>query len=247
MEKNMKATTLLSIATAFLLSVSTLHADTPEDQIRLIMSQKLPNTPVDEITPSPFKGLYEVWTGRNVLYLDTTGEYMIMGHQFDFNGNDMTQAKINTKTMERIKKDIDLTKALKIGNGKHEVILFTDPQCPFCRRAEEYMKNGDVTKYVFFYTPIPSHTMTKPMSVDVLCSKDIEKQYDKAMSGGLDSKSPKDLSTCQEGERRYNEMKAVAEKIGIPGTPFLIIDGRTIEGAQPVITSLISNTEGGKK
>lgn len=242
----MKITGLLSIAAAFLIGTSTLHAKTAEEQIKLIMSEKLPNTPVDEVTPSPFAGLYEVWTGRNVIYMDTAGEYMIMGHQFDFNGNDISQAKINTKTMELIKKDIDLTKALKIGNGKHEVILFTDPQCPFCRRAEEFMKDGDVTKYVFFYTPIPSHTMTKPMSVDVLCSKDVENQYNKAMSGGLDSAKANDLVSCQEGVRRYDEMKIVAEKIGIPGTPFLIIDGRTIEGAQPVIPSLVKSLEGGK-
>lgn len=239
----MKKTTLLSIAAALLLGASSIHAQSSEEQIRATMSKKLPNTPIDEVLPSSFEGLYEVWTGRNVMFVDAKCEKTIIGHQFDFNGNDETQVKINTRMMEQLKKEIDLTKALKIGNGKHEVILFTDPQCPFCRRAEELMVNGDVTKYVFFYTPLPQHTKTRPMSVDILCSKDAQSRYDNAMSGKLDNAKPKELMSCQDGERRYDEMKAIAEKVGIQGTPMLIIDGRPVEGAQPIIPSLVTSSQ----
>jgi len=48
--------------------------------------------------------------------------------------------------------DLDLSKALVIGNGPKTVIEFTDPDCPFCRKAASYFANRtDVTKYVFLY------------------------------------------------------------------------------------------------
>ena len=56
---------------------------------------------------------------------------------------------------------LDLTKAVKIGNGKTMVIEFTDPDCPFCRKAEAYLqKRTDLTRYIFFI-PLKSHPASK--------------------------------------------------------------------------------------
>jgi thiol:disulfide interchange protein DsbC len=41
-------------------------------------------------------------------------------------------------TMALSAETLDLDKALRIGTGKTTVIEFTDPDCPYCRKAYQY-------------------------------------------------------------------------------------------------------------
>ena len=80
-------------------------------------------------------------------------------------------------------KDVPLDKAVKIGNGRNKVIEFTDPDCPYCRKAAEFFKGrNDVTLYVFFF-PLPIHKDAQAHARYVLCAAD------KARPGGGDERS----------------------------------------------------------
>lgn len=219
------------IVAGLLSTVLVAYANTQE--IMKKFQEIFPNTHIKKVEESPIKGLYEViLKDGKILYTD--GNYLFIGHIFTFTGKDLTQEKIDKLTAKNID-EIDLSKALKIGNGKTVVIEVSDPECPFCRRAEKIFENKDVSRYVFFY-PLPFHKRAKPLAIHILCSDTPEKEYLKVMNGGLDHNH---LTYCPEGEKKLSQMEAEVRNLNIKGTPTFWIKTekgwRKIEGLNPVI------------
>ena len=124
--------------------------------------------------------------------------------------------------------DLDLSKSITIGSGPKTVIEFTDPDCPFCRKASKYFDGrSDVTRHVFFY-PLPRHTRAKEKARFVLSMPDKAKAYHDVMSGKMDAAPP--LASTQEGIKLQEEHLEIAKKNKINSTPNFMINGRIIEG-----------------
>lgn len=126
--------------------------------------------------------------------------------------------------------DLDVGKALKIGNGPKTVMEFTDPDCPFCRKASAYFQaRHDVTRYVFF-SPLATHPHARQKVQYILSGNDSVQRYHLVMSGGVDRMDPAGLPINPQGRKRQEEQHAIARKVGVDGTPTFIIMGRIIEG-----------------
>ena len=124
--------------------------------------------------------------------------------------------------------DLDLDKAIKVGSGKVMVIEFTDPDCPYCRKAEEFFgKRTDVTRYVFM-VPLPMHQEAAGKAQYVLSAADAAKAYRDVMSGSLDGKTPQGVT--EKGKNLLEEHRRNAQKAGVNGMPTFIISGMIIEG-----------------
>lgn len=122
----------------------------------------------------------------------------------------------------------DFTKAITIGNGPKTVVEFTDPDCPFCRKASKYFEGrSDVTRYVFFY-PLPYHPKAKDKVQYILSQQDMGAAYHRIMSGSLDQ-SPNYKSTAG-GVKLQEEQLEIAKKHKVDSTPTFLINGRIIEG-----------------
>lgn len=224
------------ISGALALCIASALSGSEEASIQEKLSKALKNTTVDKVVASKdIEGLYEVYSGGNIFYTDSKSDRLMLGHLFTLDGIDLTQTKIDALQAENLKNNIDLNDALKIGNGKHEVIVFTDPDCPYCRKSEKLIENGDMTKYIFF-NPLDMHEQAKPKAIHVLCSKDPAKEYAKAMEGGLDNAK---LLACEEGDQRLTRMIKAGQKLGVQGTPLFYIDGKKINGANPILTELV--------
>jgi thiol:disulfide interchange protein DsbC len=125
---------------------------------------------------------------------------------------------------------IDLGKALVIGNGPKKVIEFTDPDCPFCRKASAYFHNRrDITRYVFF-NPLAMHPHARQKAQHILSGTDKARLYHEVMSGSVDSLDSRYLATTPQGVKQLEDQQAVAKKIGIDSTPTFMIMGRIVEG-----------------
>lgn len=123
---------------------------------------------------------------------------------------------------------IDTSKAITIGNGAKTVFEFTDPDCPFCRKASKYFEGRpDVTRYVIFY-PLPRHTRAKEKARFILSMPDKAKAYHDVMSGRMDS-APQ-LASTAEGAKLQEEQLTIAKKYKVTSTPTFMINGRIIEG-----------------
>lgn len=206
-----------------------IAASLSKDEIIKKFKTSYPNVPVDSATASPVDGLTEVISGANIVYYYPDTDILIVGNMIQ-NGKNLTNQRIMLLQNEK-GKGIPIDKAITIGDGKHKVIEFTDPDCSFCRKAAEYFnKRTDVTKYIFFL-PLKIHPQAEIKAKYVLDAQDKEKTYKEAMSGGLDQK---DLSQYKFSERTNNllaEHMSIAGKLGINSTPTFWIDGQYIPGA----------------
>ncbi len=123
---------------------------------------------------------------------------------------------------------VDLSKALKVGSGKITVIEFTDPDCPYCRKAEEFFgKRTDVTRYIFL-VPLPMHPDAPAKAEVILSAADGAKAYTEIMGGSLDRKKPEGMT--EQGKKRLAEHEQIAKSAKVGGMPTFIISGLIIEG-----------------
>lgn len=124
--------------------------------------------------------------------------------------------------------EIDFSKAIKIGSGPKSVVEFTDPDCPFCRKASKYFEGRpDVTRYVYF-NPLARHPRAKEKARFILSMSDKSKAYHDVMSGRMDSVPL--LASSAEGIKLQEEQLEIAKRAKIESTPTFIINGRIIEG-----------------
>lgn len=124
---------------------------------------------------------------------------------------------------------LDFSKALTIGSGSHTVVEFTDPDCPYCRKASKYFEGrSDVTRQVFFY-PLPRHPKAKEKAQFVLSQMDRAAAYRDVMSGKLDTVK-KFEGISAKGIKLQEEQLELAKKQKIDSTPTFIINGRIIVG-----------------
>jgi thiol:disulfide interchange protein DsbC len=201
--------------------------------------QDFPDVKFTRVLDSGVEGLYEVIMGTNIVYYSPATHIVIAGDMFEASGLNVTATKrdiLRTLQEAETAKLIDtlpLEKAIKIGQGKNIVIEFTDIDCPYCRKVEEFFKGReDITRYVFL-TPIDSiHPMSAVKSREVLCAKDPALAYTTAMNGGLDKA---ELKGCGSREKDINEVlsrhKAAAGTMGVEGTPVMWVNRKQVTGA----------------
>ncbi len=125
--------------------------------------------------------------------------------------------------------NLDLGKSITIGSGSKTVIEFTDPDCPYCRKASKYFDGrSDVTRHVFFY-PLPRHMKAKEKAQYILSQMDRGTAYREVMSGRMDSVS-KFEGITPKGIKLQEEQLEIAKKHKIDSTPTFMISGRIIVG-----------------
>ena len=204
------------------------------------LKKNFPNLRVDSVKESPIKGLYEIVAGNQVFYFSPDG-YLMFGELWSKEGKNLT-AEMREKVLAEKVKNIPLDKALKIGSGPRQVIEFTDPDCPYCRKVDEFLaKRTDVTRYVFFFPLRQIHPDAEKKARYILSQKDREKAFRDVVSGALDGK-PAPVSVHQDA--MLEEMEQVAKSVGVRGTPALWIDGTAVNGADiPRITALLDGKE----
>jgi len=205
-------------------------AATPE----AALNKAFPQIKVDSITQSDINGLYEVVSGQNIFFFYPEKDLLLVGEIYTTAGQSLTgekkrelKAKLQAKAVEKLK-DLPLDKAVKVGNGPKKVIEFTDPDCPYCRRASEALKGRtDITRYVFLTPMAHPNAITKVHYV--LSSKDQEKAYHEMMEGKPVPASSTEYS--KEVKAKAAEYMEFARSLGIDGTPTFYINGQQVVGA----------------
>lgn len=202
----------------------------PHDQIAKTLAERIPQLQqVDEIKPTPMKGLYEVRIGTDIFYSNASGDYLIQGELIDTRAQrNLTEDRINQLTAIDFKK-LPLADAIKIvrGNGERQLAVFEDPNCGYCKRFERDLQSVDnVTVHLFLY-PILSRDSAEK-SRNIWCAKSSEKAWHDLM---LKDKTPA-AASCDIDAIQRN--LALGRKHKITGTPTLIFaDNTRVPGAIP--------------
>lgn len=206
-----------------------LPASAVSETIEENFKKAFPNIPVESIAPTEIKGVYEVVSQNQIGYFAPEPGYLILGEIIDKSGTNITVKRRNERIASKAK-DLPLDKALKIGSGKNTILEFTDPDCPYCRKASSFLsQKTDVTRYVFFL-PLPMHKDAENKIKYIFCSNDKAKAYEEAMQGKLDNQKY-EICKKQEIDDLVRIHKEASKKMGINSTPFFIVNGKPISGA----------------
>lgn len=203
-------------------------ADAAQRQLR----QTFTNLQFDEFEPSPVKGvIYQAVAGGRMIYYAPASEHILFATVFDRNGVNLTALAQQASTAKRLQA-IDRVQALAIGPADAPTVIeFTDPDCPYCRALDKFWaakaaEGKPVRRLIYFVSGIHADAAAK--AEHILCSPDKEAAFRAIYSGA----SPKMLGTCAAGAAKVKTDAETVRKLGIAGTPTLIVDGKLVSGFQ---------------
>lgn len=213
-------------------SVSCLAADNAEQRIRDSLKVYNPGAVIDRVTPSPLPGYYEVVSGGNIVYVSADGKYMFAGDLYELTTRkdltDVRRTTLHKAALEQVGDDKHIV--FKAKEPKHEVSVFTDIDCGYCRKLHsqiaDYNAAGITVKYLFFpRAGLNSDSYKK--AVSVWCAADRNQALTEAKGG----KDPDLEKTCS---NPIAEEYQLGMKIGVNGTPAVYAeDGSQIGGYLP--------------
>lgn len=219
------------------LGVNVANAGEPLKEVAKKLKSNFPGMKFSAVENSPIEGLYEVQAGNNILYYYPKDDLLVFGEIWNREGKSLTGLKKEAAAAKLIK-DLPLDLAVKVGNGKNIVIEFTDPDCPFCRKANNFLKDRkDITRYIFF-TPLAMHSEAPNKVKYILAAKDKVKAHDEVFSGKLDAGAAE--AKDEKSAKLLSEHQEWGAKLGVNGTPAFWINGSPVVGANiPAINKLL--------
>jgi thiol:disulfide interchange protein DsbC len=204
---------------------------TDEDLARVKESLKIdaPTLNVKEVRKTEIDSLFEVLTNGKIIYYAPKSHQILFGELVSTAGESIT-AKRLAEVQAMVIDALPLNKAIKIGNGKHTVIEFSDPDCPYCRKTSMFFKDRtDITHYIFLFPISEIHPKAYNKGLSILCATDRGKVFHEVLSGSLDTGAIKCANETVKEE--LDAHIAIANNLSIHGTPALWIDGVKIAGA----------------
>jgi thiol:disulfide interchange protein DsbC len=219
----------LPMLCALLLALAA-QADDGIGSLEKRLKDMYPATRIERVQPAEIPALFEVTMGRNSAYTDSTGRYFVFGHLYDMK----TQRDLTAERMEKQQRidfaQLPLPDAIKTVHGKGERVLavFSDPDCPYCKRLEaELDKLNNVTLYIFPYPLESLHPAAVDKAVAVWCAPDRARAWADLMKTGK-------MPATRKCENPIERNIQLAQRLGIQGTPTLLsADGRMLPGAAP--------------
>jgi thiol:disulfide interchange protein DsbC len=211
---------------------------TAED-VAAVMKPFAPDVKVIYVEPAPIAGFwetaFETQGKKGVAYIEGNKKHIVFGRIIDAaTGDDLTEKKISDLNKLDVSK-IPLDGAVVMGkpDAKNKVIVFDDPECPFCAKLHVTIKGilekrPDTAFYLILYPLTQIHPNSLEKSRAILCAGSNEKALkllDDAFNG-------KDIPKADCNSAQVYANMGLAGALGVKGTPFIIFgDGRTAGGA----------------
>lgn len=206
------------------------------DEAAQTISGAMPGTTIKSTMPTVIEGLYEVVAGENVLYVDTTGRYLVIGSIYDLKDDkDLSAARREEVLRASVASGapqpstaidaVPLEAAITVGAGDRSLTVITDPGCAWCRRLWlESLNNLSGVRV--------NHLLLSgmPEALGILCAKDPGAALGRAFEvSATTAKTPVPSARCRsEAQAKIARVARFAERIGVVGTPVLIRDDGVI-------------------
>jgi thiol:disulfide interchange protein DsbC len=200
--------------------------------VKAQLEAKFPGAAVSNVAKSPYFGLYEAQFDDRLVYTDAKVTFVVVGSIFDANTKqNLTDARL--RQLNRVSWDtlpLDLAFKRVKGNGTRRLAIFSDADCPYCKRLESEIKQlDDVTIYTFLYPIDQLHPDAARKSTLIWCAPDRALAWDEYFKSG---KLPDNDGKCATPIR---ETARLGESMHVSATPTLVFaDGSVLPGAIPL-------------
>jgi thiol:disulfide interchange protein DsbC len=202
-----------------------------KQEAETIVKKIAPSATVTNIKMAPFKGAWEIDVDagegkRGTVHLDFSKKYLILGQVVPVE----SLGKPRKVDVSKIPLDDAIT--LGAANAKTKVIVFTDPDCPYCRELHKIMKQvvskrSDIA-FALIMNPLPMHKDSPKKAQTILCTKSLD-ILDDAFTGKA---VPEPAASCTAAA--VERSTALARSLEFNGTPTLVRDdGIVLSGYLP--------------
>ena len=213
--------------------VSTVAVAQPElDRLRQSLIARLPVAAFGELAPTPVPGLYQMAVQGQVVYVSADGRYLLSGRLIDLDtGTDLTERVLGLQR-SRLLAEVPEEQMIVFeptGATRHTLTTFTDIDCPYCRKMHSEIdrlnRMGIRVRYMLF-PRAGSPSVSYDKAVSVWCAPDQRTEMTLAKRGVMPQK--------RDCPNPVEEHMAVANQLGLQGTPYSVTDtGRVIGGYLP--------------
>ena len=203
---------------------------------------------IDKVLAVEFSELPGFWTvdaeksGQKFpIFIDFSKKYILAGSIIKIaTGEDLTQQRITklnngkapaapqSAAIKKVDvKSIPLDDAILLGraDARSKVIVFTDPECPYCKKLhiemQEVVKADPSIAFLIKLMPLKMHPNAYGLSKTILCSANPLSVLEAVFAG-----APVAPSACP--TTKVDETLATAQQLGIASTPTLILPDGTI-------------------
>lgn len=217
----------LALCLMVLTAPAALAADIPEVVTKA--AAMVSTQPPDSVRPGPMEGYYELAFGARVVYVSADGRYLLLGQVFD------TQAMANLTEQRREALRLEMLAAtgrdtmirFAPDDPKHEVYVFTDTHCGYCRKLHDEVPELNELGVAVNYLAYPAISpRSRPDAVSVWCADDQQQAMTRAKAGeSIDDRQ------C---DNPVDAHFALGKDLGVRGTPAIITDsGEMLPGYVP--------------
>ena len=204
-------------------------------KVDAIVKKVVPDGNAVDIKESPVKDVWEIGVEskgqRGSIFLDCSGKYLIQLISLE--------AYLNQLQAQQTPQKVDVSKiplgdSITVGakNAAKKVIVFTDPDCPYCRTLHESIKKviarrPDIAFVEILYA-LPMHKDAPKKVQAILCSKSVKMLHD-AFSGKMTPEPPANCTTDA-----MDRNTALARSLNFNSTPTMVrADGTVLAGFLP--------------
>lgn len=229
----LKPFTLLIVAA--LATTTSVHGGETEDGIAEKLTAAIPGLKISDVRQSEAEGLYEVDSNNgDTIYTTADGQYILTGDLLKVtssgiaNVSEQGRASKRARTMAEFG-DEGVISYPATGEEKASVAVFTDIDCPYCRKLHDevpQLNEMGITVHYYGFPRSGPNTPSFRKYISVWCSDDQQAAMDAAKQG----RSVKDQS-C---ENPVAEQFQLGGRVGVTGTPAIVLeDGNMVRGYVP--------------
>ncbi len=209
-----------------------------EDAIAKRLTDAVPRLQVHSVKASEAPGLYEVQSNSGeTIYTTADGQYLLTGDLLKLTDDGILNVTEEAEARDRrdimAKEDVeDVISFPAKGEEKAVISVFTDIDCPYCRKLHAevpQLNNYGITVNYYGFPRSGPGTPSFAKYVSVWCSDDPKAAMDAAKQG--QSVAP---ASC---ENPVLEQFMLGKNIGVTGTPAIVLeDGHMVRGYVPAET-----------
>jgi len=204
--------------------------------IRNLFTTTQPNIVIADIKPGPVADLFEVLLQNGqTIYASRDAKFLIAGELYESRPEGVVNLSEQRSNELRRQKMLALNEADMIiyepeGGRKATITVFTDVDCPYCRKlhaeVEELNKLGIAVRYLAYPrtglidSSTGQPTETTVTMISTWCADDRKAMLTSAKRGG---EVP--VADC---ESPIEEQYRLGREVGVTGTPALVLEDGTI-------------------